>query len=505
MSKYTQKERDGLFELTDAARAELVDSKYYNVDLAPTSLTQRTWTTYNICSLWIGMGICLPSYALASSMVALGMSTWLAVLNVALGNALILIPMQLNSHAGTKYGIPYPVFARLSFGPNGAQIASIARCIVGCGWCGIQTWFGGYALYTILIVLFPAMAGSNIALGATFLIFWAMNIIPAYRGSEWIKYLEAWGAPLLGFLSVAIFIWAIVQAGNAGHGFFEIMNTKSNPEIVAAGGGMFLVFAGGLSANMAFWATLALNIPDFSRYAKSQRAQFMGQLYGMPTTMAAYAFIGAFVTNATPFIPATNGQMISDPTQVIALIGNPIAAILGAVGVIVATLTTNIAANIVAPSNGFSNLAPKRISYRSGVIITGIIAIAMQPWKLMDSANAYIFGWLGTYGILLGPLAGIYIADYYLVKKRNIDVMSLFQGEKGRYWYAGGFNPKAIIAWIVGCVPPLIGMFVDGLAPLYANGYVFAFVVAMLVYWVMMKSDTTSLVSEEEMEQLTER
>jgi NCS1 family nucleobase:cation symporter-1 len=420
MSKFTQKENGGLYELTDAARAELVDSKYYNEDLAPTSLAQRTWTTYNIASLWIGMSVCLPSYTLASSLIALGMSTWAAVINVALGNLLVLIPMQLNSHAGTKYGIPYPVFARLTFGPKGAHIPSLARALVAGGWCGIQIWFGGGATHTILVLMFPGFANVPGSLWITFFLFWALNIWIGYKGTESIKWLEFWGAPILGVLCIALVVWATMAAGAAGASVSQIINTPQNEELIAAGGGFWPLFLAGLTANISFWATLALNIPDFSRYAKSQKAQFRGQLYGLPTTMAAFAFIGAYVTTATGYI---FGAPLFDPVAVIASIGSPLVSFLGAVGVIMATITTNIAANIVAPANGLSNISPKRISYKTGVLITGFFAVAMMPWKLLETAGAYIFGWLGTYGIMLGPLAGIYIADYYIVKKRNIDVL----------------------------------------------------------------------------------
>jgi len=502
MSKYTQKEAHGLYELTDAARAELVDSKYYNEDLAPTSLAQRTWTTYNIASLWVGMSVCLPSYTLASSLIALGMSTWAAVINVALGNLLVLIPMQLNSHAGTKYGIPYPVFARMTFGPKGAHLPSIARAIIAAGWCGIQIWFGGGALHTILVVLIPSYANVPGGLWITFFIFWALNVWIGYNGSEGIRWMESAGAPILGILCLALVVWCTMRAGAAGASIGQIIATPANTELQNANGGATVLFMGGLTANITFWATLALNIPDFSRYAKSQRAQFRGQLYGLPTTMAAFAFLGAYCTAATPYI---FGETISDPTLLLASIDNPLAELLGAVGIIIATLTTNIAANMVAPANGLSNISPKRISYKTGILITGAFAVLMMPWKLLETAGAYIFGWLGTYGIMLGPLAGIYIADYYLVKKRNVDVMALYQGEEGRYWYSNGVNNRAMIAWFGGCLLPALGKFIPALKFFADNGYIISFLVAMALYIVLMKSETTSFISDEEEEAMTER
>ncbi len=501
MSKFTQKENGGLYELTDAARAELVSSKYYNDDLAPTSLAQRTWTTYNIASLWIGMSVCLPSYTLASGLMTAGLSLWQAVFNVALGNLLVLIPMQLNSHAGTKYGIPYPVFARMTFGPSGAHLAAMARAIVAAGWCGIQIWFGGGALHTIVVILVPAFGAVPGALWITFFIFWASNIWIGYSGSEAIKFLEAWGAPILGVLCIALMFWATSMATASGATIAQIVNQPSNAESLAAGGGFWTVFLIGLTGNISFWATLALNIPDFSRYAKTQRAQFRGQLYGLPTTMAAFAFVGAYVTSATIFI---YGAPIFDPVAVIAQIESPIAGLLGAIGIILATLTTNIAANIVAPANGLTNIAPKKITYKHGVLITGIFAVVMQPWQIMASGVNF-FGWLGTYGIMLGPLAGIYIADYYIVKKRNIDVMALYQGAEGRYWYQNGFNVKAIASWALACLLPVMGMFIPSMSAFYNNGYAISFLVGMGLYVLLMKNETTSFVSDEQEEAMTER
>ena len=503
MSKFTQKENGGLYELTDAARAELVDSTYYNEDLGPTSLAQRTWTTYNIASLWIGMAVCLPSYTLASGLMGAGLSLWQAVLNVALGNLLVLIPMQLNSHAGTKYGIPYPVFARLAFGPKGAHLPAMARAFVAACWCGIQIYFGGGALHVIIVQIIPAFGDVPGAQWITFGIFWAMNIYIGYAGDEAIKFMESWGAPILGVLCLALMAWATSMAAGVGATVGQLVSVPSQPELLAKGGGFWAVFMVGLTGNIAFWATLALNIPDFSRYAKNQRSQFRGQLYGLPTTMAAFAFVGAYVTSATSFIYNVPGG-IFDPVAVIAKIDSPVAAILGAIGIILATLTTNIAANIVAPANGLTNLAPKKITYKMGVIITGIFAVAIMPWKIMESGFNF-FAFLGNYGIMLGPLAAIYIADYYIVKKRNIDVMALFQGSEGRYWYSNGVNYKALITWVVACILPFGGIFVPQLLFFNQNGYLFSFAIAFVLYILLMKNETTSFISDEQEEAMTER
>lgn len=510
MSIYTQREHLGLYELTDVARAELMDSKYYNKDLAPTSLSQRTWTTYNVASLWIGMSICLPAYALAASLVALGMSTWMAVLNVALGNLLILIPMQLNSHAGTKYGVPYPVFARLAFGPRGAHIASIARGLVGCGWFGIYSWMGGKALHILIRSMIPSYGAHSWTQGLTCFLFLLLNLYVAYRGHDWIRKLESWGAPLLGALAAALFIWITYEAKQNGGSILSILNEPSNGGLLNSRGGALAVFAAGLTGNMAFWSTLALNIPDFSRYARSQRSQFRGQLFGLPTTMTVFALFGAYVTSATKFLTPDH-HAVSDLPDVIGLTGAPSAFLIGAAGILIATLTTNIAANLVAPANGFSNLAPKKISYRAGVVITGAVTLLMRPWTLIQTENSYIYGWLGTLGIILGGLMGIFICDYYFIKRKNMDVMSLFQAEEGRYWYTAGFNLKALTAWFCGCLLPLVGKLtvlfpqLPRLEFLSDNGYIISFAISFLIYPLLMKGTTASLVNDDDMEAMTER
>ena len=514
MSIYTQREHNGLYELTDVARAELIDSKYYNWDLAPTSLAQRSWTTYNVASLWVGMCICLPSYVLAASLVSLGLSTWAAVLNVAIGSLLLLVPMQLNSHVGTKYGVPYPVFARLSFGPRGAHVASMARAAAGCGWVGIQTWYGGKALHLILMAMIPGYNGNRLTLTIICLLFWLANLFVAYRGPVWIRKLEAFGAPFLGCLTLALFVWATVMIREKGLSMMEVLNQPMDyDKLESYHGSLVGVFAAGITSNLAFWSMLALNIPDFSRYAKSQKAQFRGQLYGLPTTMVVFALIGAYVTAATGHL-TPDGSLLKDPAQVISMFGNPLAVFMGCAGIAIATLTTNIAANILAPANGFSNLAPKRISYKTGVIITCVLSLVfipiLQPEKFMENEFAYIYDWMGSFGIALAPMAGIFIADYYFVKKKNVDVMSLFQGENGRYWYFRGFNVMAFVAWAAACIPPLLARFalfrsIAFFHVLADNGYIVSFFIALLLYSILMKSNTTSLVLKDEMEAMTER
>ena len=511
MSKYTQKERGGLYELTDAARAELIDSKYYNKDLAPTSLSERNWSTYHIAALWIGMSVCLPSFAMASSLVGLGLSPWLAVINVALGNIIVLIPIQLNSHAGTKYGIPFPVFARMTFGTVGAHIPALSRAITACGWNAIQSWIGGAAVVSLVAVFVPSFRELGSAQYIGFFVFLAAVCYIAANGARAIRLLEAVSAPILIALTVGLFVWSLLLANGAGFGFGDVIQASTNHDVVNSNGGLIYIFLGGLTANIAFWATMALNIPDFSRYAVNQKAQFRGQIYGMPLAMAVCAFVGAFFAQATSLVGIVNadGSAVFDPTVALKYLPYPALTFVVAIGVLVATITTDIAANVVAPANGFSNISPKRVSYAFGVVISCVIAVVYQPWHIFGGPGAYIFGWLDVYGGILAPIAAIFIADYYIIKKRNVDVMALYQGREGRYWYQGGWNLRAIAAWICGFILPTLGNTVLKDKAVFswiaANGYILGFVIGLIAYIIFMKSETASFISEAEEAAITER
>src|SRR2546422_4009690 len=441
-----------------------------NADLLPVPPERRTWNWWNIASLWIGMAICIPTYTLASGLVDQGWTWQAAVGAVVLGNVVVVLPIALNSHAGTRYGIPFPVLARSSFGVLGANIPSILRGLVACGWFGIQTWIGGWAIYKLveailpgiatLPQILPAFAGLNTGEFFCFMIFWAMNVWIVLRGMDSIKFLETWGSPFLLAVGAALFIWAWVRAGSLGA-------MLQNPTAVGPSGrpAVASVFGAGLTSAVAFWGTMALSIPDFSRYARSQRDQVVGQAVGLPATMALFAFIGAAVTNATFVI---FGSRIADPVTLLAKIGGPLMIMLSMAGLIVATLTTNIAANIVAPAKPLLNIPAPRITFQPGALITAVIGIVMMPWRLYNDAAAYIFTWLIGYGALLGPIAGIMIADYFAVRGGQLVVNDLYK-RHGVYEYTHGINWLAVMAFALGVAPSLPG-FVAALKGVPATG-----------------------------------
>ncbi len=453
-------------------------SSLYNEDLAPIPASRRSWSTYNYAALWVAMSVNIPTYMLASGMIAGGMSWRQAIFTVFLGNVLVLAPMLLNAHAGAKYGIPFPVFARASFGVLGANVPAILRALVACGWFGIQTWIGGEAINAMVAALVPSWhdypAGVWICFGG----FWLLHVIVIMRGIRTIQFLQGVTAPFLLVIGIALLAWAVVKAGGFG-------TMLAAPSKFQTFGEFFHFFIPSLTGVVGFWATVALNIPDFTRYARSQRAQVLGQALGLPATMTFYSFIGVAVTSATAII---FGQAIWDPVQVLARLGNPIAVVIAILALLLATLNVNVAANLVSPSNDFSNLAPRLISFRTGGLITCVLGVAVfQPWKLLANYSNYIFGWLVGYSGFLGPIAGVMICDYFIVRKKILLVEDLYK--RGSFYeFSSGINWRAMAALAAGAGLAFIGLIVPALRVLYDYAWFVGFGASFVVYWILMRS-----------------
>ncbi len=596
MSQETNEERK-MVELT----VDISDSPLSNPDIYPTKIEERTWNKWDIAALWVGMAICIPTYMLAASLLGSGMNWWQAVFTILVGNVIVLIPMMLNSHPGTKYGIPFPVLSRASFGVHGAHVPSILRALVACGWFGIQTWIGGIAIYMCIQAFWPGIEWTDLPTGInsgqllSFLAFWAINIFIIVKGIESIRWLEKWAAPVLILIGLVLFAWAVfygggiskvldrsseftkpvitanyqdaqtieinlnllrdseekIKAGNVivgttnevgddgflkgkrypaastiaitldtaaeegtkGTWFCQAVKDDKKSSIVSAsaqyekegapksseGKDFWTLFFPLLTAMVGFWATLSLNIPDFTRYAKSQKEQLSGQFLGLPLTMAFYSFIGLVATSAALLIFDDIFLVNDAPWDPVNLLGrasNTFVVLLSMFALAVATLSTNLAANVVAPANGFSNLMPKKISFKMGGIITGIVGILMMPWKLIASTQGYIFTWLIGYSALLGPIAGIVIADYYIVRRTRLSLPDLYKVE-GKYHYKGGVNVIAIVAVILGVLPNLPGFlvtagFMDGasvsmfLQNIYQYAWFVGFGISLVVYSIGM-------------------
>lgn len=485
-------------EATETIDPELSASPLWNPDLAPTPPSRRTWSTYNIAALWIGMAVVITTYTLASGLMQQGMNWYQALFTILLGNVIVLIPMVLNAHAGTKYGISFPVLCRASFGVRGANVAAMLRAIVACGWFGIQTWIGGLALDALMTAAWRGWAQIGIHLAIAFMIFWAIQVFIILKGTEGIKVLESWSAPLLLGGGIILLVWAIRNGG----GLSAIL--AGSTRLHQGTTPFWVLFPAALTANIGYWATLSLNIPDFTRYAKSQRSQALGQALGLPATMVLFAFIGVAVTSATIVI---FGKAIWDPVELITRIGSPAVIIFGALVVLAAQLTTNMAANVVSPANDFSNLSPKRISYVTGGLITAVIGIVMMPWRLYSDAAAYIFTWLIGYSSLMGALGGILIADYWIVRKQQLSVRDLFL-LNGRYSYVNGVNWRAIAALLIAILPVVPGFINAATTPggqianpsifdkVYTYAWFVTFFLSFTAYLVLMRTRSVEVSAE---------
>jgi len=452
-------------------------SPLYNHDLAPAGPEKRTWTTYNYAALWVSMSVNILTYMLAASLIQGGMNWKQAVLTVFLGNTIVLAPMLLNSHPGARYGVPFPVLARASFGVLGANFAAVLRALVACGWFGIQSWIGGEAINTLLGTVWPAWRNNSHGTAICFTIFWAINVIVILRGIEYIRFLQGLSAPILLAVGLLLLGWAYFVAGGFGPMLAAPSQFRSTGDFLK-----FLIPA--LNGTVGFWSTVSLNIPDFTRFAKDERGQAIGQAVALPLTMTLYSFIGVAVTSATVVI---YGTAIWDPVQLLSRFHSPVAVVISLLAILLATLNVNIGANVVSPANDFSNLWPRKISFKTGGVITCFIGVAMMPWKLLANHKTFIFGWLGGYAAVLGPVAGIMICDYYMVRRKRLVVNDLYL-RGGEYEYSSGFNWRAIAALVIGSAVALMGLVIPSVRFLYDYSWFVGFAVAFVSYYALMRT-----------------
>ncbi|MEE4136298.1 MAG: NCS1 family nucleobase:cation symporter-1 [Desulforhopalus sp.] len=478
---------DELYEMDPGS--EVLDSPLYNEDIAPTKAVQRTWNRWHVAALWVGMSVCVPTYTLGGVLTAyFGLNVTEALITIFLANLIVLIPLTLNAFAGTKYGIPFPVLLRSSFGIYGSNIPAMIRALVACGWFGIQTMFGGMAINLLLSELstsWAALGEKGTVIG--FFIFWCMNIYVVLKGSESIKKLESFSAPLLLLVGLGLLFWAVpkIDAGAL------LAIAPNRPE----GASVWGYFFGGLTAMVGFWATLSLNIPDFSRYVKSQKDQIIGQVVGLPLTMLLFAALGVVLTAASP---ALVGETLSDPISLIGKIDSPFWVVTAMLLIIIATISTNTAANIVSPTNDFQNIFPKMINSRRGTLLTGITGILLMSWELLRkmgwvisdvSVESMYSNWLLGYSSLLGPIAGIMIVDYFLIKKQTLSLPDLYL-TKGCY---PAINSAGLVAFLVPVALTVFSL-ATGLLPwFYSYGWFTGSAMGGVLYWGLMSVKTADV------------
>lgn len=465
----------------------MTDPSLSNPDLIPTTAAQRTWRWRDYAALWVGMVVCVPTYTMASAMLDQGFSWQQAVGLVLLANCIVLVPMVLIGRVGPKHGIPFPVLARASFGVKGAGLPAVLRGLVACGWFSINCYFGALALHSFLNVLGFGLAapapGETISSSqlACFIAFWALHIWFIWRGTESIRKLEVIAAPLMIAASIALVVALLMAVPSAQLFGLPAKEVPGGPNTWAA-----------LTGLVGFWATLALNIPDFTRFARTQRDQVVGQAIGLPLPMALFSMVGVIGFSASAIL---YGKAELFPDALLAKMG-PVAAGLGLLVILLANLTTNVAANLVSPSYDFSQLAPSKISFRMGGLIAAIIGLAFMPWKLLATSGGYLFTWLGGYGTLLGAIAGILLTDYYLIRRSELNSADLYR-RGGDYEYSGGWNPRALIALLLGVLPCMPGYLVvsgvldkasvaPALVTLFDFGWFFSLAVSGTVYFFSM-------------------
>ncbi|MFT7331597.1 MAG: cytosine/uracil/thiamine/allantoin permease [Roseivirga sp.] len=552
-------------------KEDVSSSSLYSEDLAPVPSSQRTWSKWHLAAIWVGMAVCIPTYLLASYMIKTGLNWYEALIIIGLANLIITVPMVLNGHAGVKYGIPFPVIGRAAFGTKGVHLASVTRGVIACGWFGVQTWIGGLAIYAI----FNAITGSTGELGLSvgkfigFGIFWLINMYFIWKGTESIKWLETYSAPILVIMGIVLIYWSYAKAdgfsivldqsvqlektaasitkkegafylnlnslkdkeGQLKASEYTITSDKNSPwkdytsepilisnvenvqvqfrnnkvvssivnaTIVSSESGSdsklwsYLLW---LTAMVGFWATMSISIADITRYAATQKDQIAGQFIGLPATMMLYSFVGIFVTcaaviNFKDILIADDAPW--DPVSLISKFKNPVVVIVSQIFMLIATLSTNIAANVIAPSNAFSNLWPKKISFKMGGTITGIIGILIMPWWLLNEISGFLIFVSG----LLGPVLGILIADYFLIRKKKLELAELYK-EDGIYSYGKtGFNKAAMIALFVGVFAALIGYWVPTLSFLYSLSWFTGFIISFVLYVLLMKNNNTTLITK---------
>jgi NCS1 family nucleobase:cation symporter-1 len=482
---------DGRVELADDS--EIKHSRLYNHDLAPIPVARRTWRTHDYAALWVAMSACITTYMLSSGLIASGMNWWQALLTIFLGNIVVLAPILLNSHPGTKYGIPFPVLARASYGTVGSNLPALMRAVVACGWFGIQAWIGGQALFTLGVSITPAFRG---ALGGPFMdhtptewlcfaIFWGLNIAVIYRGMGFLKKIEGFAAPFVVSMTALLVIWAVSQA----HGLGYLMTPHNQFHSL----GEFLpVFIPSLTAMIGYWATLSLNMPDFTRFGRSQTEQTIGQVLALPTAMTVFSAMGVMITSAAVIIyPAQKLDVLWDPIKLIGLFDKPWVVAAAMLTVAVATLSVNIAANVVSPANDFANAFPRWISFRTGGLITGIFGIVMQPWRLLADPSGYIFAWLVGYSGGLGSIAGVLIVDYWIIRRERLALADLYLAD-GVYRYQNGWNWKAVAATAAGCIAAWIGLIVPLLKPLYQYAWFVGLTTSAVIYRLLSRIESTA-------------
>lgn len=475
-----QNDVNGLIELSEKGVSKINEyPNAYSPSTRPIKASERDWSTWSVGSLWIGIMVSIAVYMLASGLIVSGMSWWQALITIVLGHTLVMIPAVITGHFGTKYGLTFPMMSKIVFGIRGSLVPTIVRAFLGCFWFGVQSWIGGQAVNAIIAAIFSGWNDLGFSgFFISFLIFWAMNLYIAASGSTAIKKLEEYSAPALILLSFVVIIWALNLAD------WSIITILNQPAVLGSGDNFWLVFFPALSAMIAFDGTIALNMPDFTRHCKNQKSQFLGQLLGAPIMTAFIVFVGICGTSASYM---QFGEAIWEPAILVSKFENPLVVIFFSIFIILATITTNVAANLVPPSLVFSTIFSKKLDYKKAVILAATLALLTQPWKSLEDPNGLIFNVCAILGSLLGPITGLYIASYLFEHKTKVDLVDLYRLEGGKYGYFKGVNVAAVIIFVVSTFVVILGKFVPSLKFVFDNSYVIGILGTAILYFMYLK------------------
>jgi len=455
------------------------DTILTNPDLAPTPVSQRKWTWWHFSTLWMGMVHNIFNFTWVGGLVAIGMSIPQALAIAIVGSLIQAAMIGLTGKVGARHGIPFAVWARTAFGTYGANIIALLRGGVAIGWFGVQSYLAALAINLLLSTVFPAWKamGSSSTLGLAnnfwiaMVIYWLLNFLVIRHGMETVRRFEVWAGPMVFVVMIALVIWAVSVGGGIGPIF-------SSPSKYSMTTYLEYAFIPGVALFIAgSWATMVLNIPDLTRFARSNREQFWGTMIGLPLAQTVYYVMAAIIVSATYIM---FHKALWNPPQVLQAINNPGLSIFGAILLAIASLSVNIPANIVSPAYDLTNLLAKYLTFRKGAVIAIIIAFAYAPWRLMQSP-ATLFSVLDKIGAVLGPATGILIADYFIVRKGRIDIKDLYKVD-GVYRSLGGFNPVGLGVLIVSWIPLFVGEFVKSVGFLYDNAWFIGVIMGFVGY-----------------------
>jgi nucleobase:cation symporter-1, NCS1 family len=466
-----------------------ISDTLYNADLAPTTRAGRTWSAYSIFTLWANDVHSLGNYAFAIGLFALGLGAWQILLSFLLGAVLLFLLLSLSGFMGEKLGVPFPVMSRIAFGIRGAHLAGMLRGGVAIVWFGIQTYLASVVLRVMLIALAPGLAAwdrdSVLGLSSlgwiTFGALWLVQVVIVSYGMEMIRKYEAFAGPVILVTMLSLAIWLLVEAGGS--------IAFSTPQSLT-GAAMWWEIVVGAALWVTVYGTFVLNFCDFTRNATSRSAITRGNFFGIPLNML---FFGVIVVTLAGAQFRISGEVIQSPADIVRTIPSTPLLVLASLALLVLTIAVNLMANFVAPIYMLTNLAPRRLNFRRAALISAVVGLVILPWNLYDSP-AVIAYFLGSLGAVLGPLFGVIMTDYWVVRRARVNVPDLYTEEQdGEYHYRGGVNTWAVAAFVPAAVVAVLVAVLPVTAEVSGVSWFIGAVLGAAIYLPLAKRRITAL------------